>query len=142
MCSHTYTHAGKANAVSSDEVKKLQLALNEKEKLLARANHEVKAATDDAAIKEKELTREIERLTEENRKLISEGTVQLAVWVYFTSICVNVCIMTSKFNLFLRYFGVSLLSCNSTRTLCRDAFSTFLVFNHFSCVQPSACVQV
>jgi hypothetical protein len=77
---------GKANAVSSEEVKKLQLTLNEKEKMLAKANQDVKATADDAAIKEKELRREVERLSDENKKLISEGTAQLAV-----NACTRIC---------------------------------------------------
>jgi hypothetical protein len=82
-------HTGKATAVSSEEVKKLQLVLNEKEKMLAKANQDVKATADDAAIKEKELRREVERLSDDNKKLISEGTAQLAVSVRaYVSVCI------------------------------------------------------
>mmetsp|Transcript_4750 Transcript_4750/g.10885 ORF Transcript_4750/g.10885 Transcript_4750/m.10885 type:complete len:798 (+) Transcript_4750:195-2588(+) len=68
----------KASAAVMEEVKSLRVQLNEKEKALSKAGQDLKAATEDAALKDKEKDREIARLNAEVVRLNSEGTAQLA----------------------------------------------------------------
>ena len=57
--------SGKANAAGAEEAKMLKAQLNEKEKAVAKLSQELKAAVDDAGIRDKERGREVERLTSE-----------------------------------------------------------------------------
>lgn len=57
----------------------VQAQLNEKDKQIAKATQDLKAQADDGVLREKELKRETDRLTEENKRLQSEGAAQLAV---------------------------------------------------------------